>query len=296
MEARDYGLTIHPHGVALHSDRRPRSVTVHGEIVAAQLPGGGGRRKQIRGFSKASRRKLAMKAANAPAPFASLLTLTYHGLQVEGETEEARNLRIARRAKRDLNRFLSATRPELGRYLWVMEFQGRGVVHFHLLCEHEVDAVRASLAWCRATGELVDLAALRHAVRVDKVREQMAARSYVGRYLNKIDQKQLPPGVAAAGRWWGSSRGMRPVVLDSVLTCEADSAATHGAGVRTVRVLRRWLSRELGWKFRGGWFVSWGDKLVPRLLEAVRELRAFYGPSLPWAEVAEAIEHAEVAS
>src|ERR1041385_401677 len=178
MEAGDYGLTIHPHGVVLHSDRRTRSVTVHGEIVAAQLPGGGGRRKKIRGFSKASRRKLAMKAANAPARFASLLTLTYHGLQVEGEPEEARNLRIARRAKRDLNRFLSATRRELGRYLWVMEFQARGVVHFHVLCEHELDAGRIALAWCRATGELVDLAARRHAVRVDYVREQMAARSY----------------------------------------------------------------------------------------------------------------------
>jgi hypothetical protein len=296
MEPGDYGLTIHPHGVVLHSDRRPRSVTVHGEIVAAQLPGGGGRRKQIRGFSKASKRKLAMKAANAPARFATLLTLTYHGLGVEGETEEARNLRIARRAKRDLNRFLSTMRRDLGRYLWVMEFQQRGVVHFHLLCEHEVDAGRASLAWCRATGELADLAAMRHAVRVDNVREQMAARSYVGRYLNKVDQKELPRGVAAAGRWWGSSRGMRPEILDSVLTCEADSAATHAAGVRTVRVLRRWLSRELGWKFRGGFFVTWGDRLVPRLLQAVRELRAFYGPSLPWAEVADVLERVGVVS
>jgi len=82
MEAGDYGLTIHPHGVVLHSDRRPRSVTCHGEIVATQLPGGGGRRQKIRGFSKASKRKLAMKAANAPARFVSLLTLTYHGLVV----------------------------------------------------------------------------------------------------------------------------------------------------------------------------------------------------------------------
>jgi hypothetical protein len=237
-----------------------------------------------------------MKAANAPGPLLSLLTLTYHGLMEEGETEGARNLRIARAAKRDLNRFLSCLRRELGRYVWVMEFQRRGVVHFHLLAEREVSADRVALAWCRATGQLGDTAAMRHSAKVDEVRDQMAARKYVGRYLGKVDQKNLPPGVEQAGRWWGTSRGMRAVVLDSVLTCEAGTAATHVAGVRTVRVLRRWLSRELGWKFRGGWFVSWGDRLVPRLLHAVSELRAFYGPTPSWNEVAKAVESLAVAS
>ena len=282
MQAGDYGLTVHPHGVVLRSDRRVRAVTEHGEVVAVPLPGGGGKRGSIGSFSRGSQRNLAMKAANVPAVFSSLLTLTYHGLALPGEQEDVRNLRIARRAKRDLNRFLSSTRRKLGRYLWVMEFQRRGVVHFHALCERELVAERMALAWCRATGELGDLSAMKHSVRVDVVRDQMAARSYVGRYLGKVDQKNLPPGIDRAGRWWGSSRGLRLVIVDSVLTCEAGSAATHSAGVRTLRVLRRWLSRQLGWKFRGGRFVSWGDRLIPRLHAAVLELRAFYGASEPW--------------
>jgi len=295
MEAGDYGLRIHPHGVALRSDRRVRGITDDGVEFTFALASGGGLRSSVRGFSRASRRNLAMKAANAGGQFSGLLTLTYHGVAREGEAEEARNLRIARRAKVDLNRFLATLRRPLGRYLWVLEFQKRGVVHFHVLCEHIVERARVSLAWCRATGELGDLDAMRHSAQVDPVRSEMAARSYVGRYLGKVDQKALPPGVARAGRWWGCSRGLRLVVVDEVLTCEAGSDATNPAGVRTVRVLRRWLSRQLGWKFRGGSFVSWGDGLVPRLLQALRELRGFYGPSLPWEAVAAGIERGEVA-
>jgi hypothetical protein len=41
MEATDYGLTIHPHGVTLHSDRRRRAVTEHGARAATEQTGGG---------------------------------------------------------------------------------------------------------------------------------------------------------------------------------------------------------------------------------------------------------------
>src|SRR5262245_32973043 len=131
MEAKDYGLRIHPHGVVLRSDRRARGVTDDGVEFTFQLARGGGRRSGVQGVSRASQRNLGMKAANAGGEFAALLTLTYHGLAKEGEAEAARNLRIARRAKADLNRFLSAMRRLLGRCLWVMEFQRRGVIHFH---------------------------------------------------------------------------------------------------------------------------------------------------------------------
>jgi hypothetical protein len=223
-----------------------------------------------------------MVAANVGGSFRTHLTLTYHAVAIEAEDERARNLRIARRAKRDLNRFLSSMRRALGRYLWVMEFQKRGVVHFHALCEHETEQARVAFAWCRATEELGDVHAAQHAALVEAVRDERAARNYVGRYLGKVEQKALPPGVAAAGRWWGRSRGLQLVVLEEVLTCEAGCDVPVPAGVRTVRSVRRWLSGELGWKFRGGAFVSWGDRLTGRLVLVVRELREFYGASLPW--------------
>lgn len=282
MDTGDYGLRVLPHGVVWRSDRRVRVWDGDGVLRVISPTRSGGRRDSVRGFSRASQRNLAMVAANVGGSFRSHVTLTYHGLAVEGEDERSRNLRIARRAKRDLNRFLSATRRLLGRYLWVMEFQRRGVVHFHALCEHEIEQERVSLAWCRATEELGDAHAAKHAALVEAIRDERAARNYVGRYLGKVEQKELPAGVAAAGRWWGRSRGLEIVVLEEVLTCEAGCDVPVAAGVRTLRSVRRWLSGELGWKFRGGAFVSWGDRLTGRLVEVVRELRRFYGESRPW--------------
>lgn len=282
MVAQDYGLTVYAHGVVLHSDRRVRVWDEDGVLRVLTFVRTGGRRDRVSGFSRASRRNLAMVAANASGRFRSHLTLTYRALAVSGEDEGERNLRIVRRAKRDLNRFLSATRREIGRYVWVMEFQRRGVVHFHALCEHEIAQERVALAWCRSTGELGDVHAEQHAALVESIRDERAARNYVGRYLGKVDQKSLPPGVAAAGRWWGRSKGLEFVELERVLGCEAGGGVPVSAGVCTLRGVRRWLRGELGWKFAGGAFVSWGDRLVPRLLAVVRQLRARYGEAKPW--------------
>jgi hypothetical protein len=195
----------------------------------------------------------------------------------DDEDETERNHRVAARSKRDLNRFLSCMRSELGLYVWVQEFQRRGVVHYHALCTKEVAAERVTLAWCRATGELDDIHAMRHAAQVEPIRDESAARAYLGRYLGKLRQKTLPVGVGNAGRWWGRSRRLRLVPVEEIVTCEFREGAPISAGVRIVRGVRRWLSRELGWKFRGGSFVSWGEKLAPRLAVVVRDLRAFYG-------------------
>ena len=281
---KDYGLTIHPQGVVLRSDRRYRYLDNNGEVRVSPRRGGVGRRAQVAGFSKASQRNLAMIAANADAAFKSHLTLTYHAVEVAGEDESARNERVARRAKLDLNRFLSAVRGSLGRYLWVMEFQTRGVLHFHVLCDQRLQHDRMSLAWCRATGEVGDVDAMRHAVRVQVVRNEKAARHYLGRYLGKVEQKKLPPGVEAAGRWWGRSRGMDLVVDDYIVSCQEHDDRPSLAGVRIVRTARKWLSRELGWEFRGGAFVSWGHGLTGRLRRVVRRLRELSGTPGPFPE------------
>lgn len=55
------------------------------------------------------------------------MTPRYHAIAEAGEGEAALNLRVPRRAMRDFNWFISATGREVGRRLWVMEFQSRGV-------------------------------------------------------------------------------------------------------------------------------------------------------------------------
>ena len=191
---RDYGLQVLRHGIAYHSDRRRRVPGRAALLGKDKKPRWPRERGAVRGFSQASQRRLEFIAANAGTRFRSLLTLTYHA-PGESWADPARNGLVAKRSKADLNRFLSCLRQELGAYVWVQEFQARGVVHYHGLCEGEIAGERVKLAWCRATDALGDGAALRHAAQSEPIRGERQARSYVGRYLGKQRQKSLPAGV-----------------------------------------------------------------------------------------------------
>jgi hypothetical protein len=272
---RDYGLQVLSHGINYHSDRRVR---VYGTGVPIEVPPYRGRPKErgrVRAFSKASQRRLEFIAANAGTLFKTLLTLTYHA-PGESWADRERNWRVARRSKADLNRFLSCLRRELGAYVWVQEFQSRGVVHYHVLCGDEISDERVKVAWCRATDALGDGAALRHAAQAEPIRGEREARHYVGRYLGKQRQKLLPPGVERAGRWWGRSRSMELVLLDQAVTSPQGSEVLDPVAVRVVRGMRSYLSKRLGWKFRGGSFVNWGGALCDEAQRVMGGLRAFY--------------------
>ena len=99
-----------------------------------------------------------------------------------------------------MHRFLMCVRAELGEYIWVQEFQERGVIHYHLLCTNSVSQERASVAWARASRQEHDAAVRRHGAMVQDVRSERGARSYLGRYIGKERQKHLPVGVIGAGR------------------------------------------------------------------------------------------------
>lgn len=272
---QDYGIQVFTHGIVYHSDRRFRVRGTREPIDDLKQHGKGRERGEIRAFSDPSRRRLEFIAANASAMFRSLLTLTYHALG-ESWADPDRNLRVARRSKRDLNRFLTCLRREIGAYVWVQEFQERGVVHYHVLCANEVADERVQLAWCRATGELGDGHALRHAAQAEPIRGERQARHYLGRYLGKQRQKLLPAGVDRAGRWWGRSRSMGLELLDEVATAGWKSSDLDPVGVRVVRGVRAYVSKRLGWKFRGGRFVNWGGALCEDVRRVMGGLRGFY--------------------
>jgi hypothetical protein len=264
----------------------------------------GRRRGAIRAFSVASARGLAFVTANAAVAFRSLLTLTYHASGGEWGDDGTRNLAVVKRSKGDLNRFLSALRGELGAYLWVQEFQVRGVVHYHVLCEREVGEPRVQVAWCRAIGALEDAAAMKHGAKVEAIRAEAGARSYLGKYLGKGRQKLLPAGVEGAGRWWGSSRSLPLDLQAEVVGCEANGEVWTRAEAQVVRCVRKYLQRALPartvvrvkrrrqggqWhnrkvkhreRFNGGWFVNWGGELSAALVRMIERLREVYGSTL----------------
>jgi hypothetical protein len=200
----------------------------------------------------ASSRRLRFIAANAVATFATHLTLTYRARTESWESDAGRNRRIIQRSFADRHRFMRGLREEIGEYLWVREFQARGVVHYHVLCERAVSQERATAAWCRASGQLDDAEVVRHGVKADAVRSQQGALSYLGRYLGKERQKELPAGVEGAGRWWGRSRSLRLATLDEILWFDHAERVRRPVELRIVRILRRFISKRFGRRYWGG--------------------------------------------
>src|SRR5947209_188888 len=131
---KDYGVRVYRQGIDFRIDKRCRDPK--GEAFIIPMGGSNyfrGPRGRISGLSLDSGRRLEFIAANVGICFSSILTLTYRENPVDGESDEQRNYRVALRGKQDLNRFLTCVRNEIGQYLWVQEFQERGVVHFHAL-------------------------------------------------------------------------------------------------------------------------------------------------------------------
>jgi len=264
-----YGVRVHPYAVDLRQDQRRKP---HRRNLLKESYRGA-----IKGWSKSSFRRLQLVALNADGVFASHVTLTYHALTEAWETDKDRNRRVVQQSKADMHRFLMCLRGELGEYIWVQEFQGRGVIHYHLLCTSPVSQGRASEAWARASRQEHDSAVLRHGAMVQDVRSERGARSYLGRYIGKERQKHLPEGVTGAGRWWSRSRGLKVVVLDECFWLNTDDRITHPRELRVCRSVRKYLSKKFGFKYRGGVVFDFGGERLASLPAVMRQLTAHYG-------------------
>jgi hypothetical protein len=279
-----YGVGIYARGLDLHTDGRHRIRLGNlGEYVE-RLHWTGGPRGLIHGFTAGSCKRLTWLLANAPVDFASHITLTYHARVDErnGDQVEARNRALVQNAKRDLNRLLSSLRRELGGYCWAQEFQKRGAIHFQLLSEHAVEEQRVTLAWCKATGQLHDPQALAHSVVVKPVDNQLAARRYLIKYFGKAGQKQLPAGVQCAGRYWGASRALKAEPMAEVVSCPEMARRHDKRALDVRRGVQRFVSRALGFRWRGGRLVCWDGTLPQRALGVMERLRSYYGePTTP---------------
>jgi hypothetical protein len=288
MGSSVYGLRVYRYGVELKGDGRKRERLPGGHVVIVKPRAGSSFRGKIRAWSEASAKRLAFISANVDLFFRSHVTLTYRAAQAAWETAGERNRRFVRRCKEDLHRFLRALRAELGEYLWVREFQQRGVVHFHVLAEKELAETRAAEAWGRASAQLEDEDVLRHGVKVDPIQSQNGAKRYLAKYIGKEKQKDLPVGVDGAGRWWGRSRGLKLAILEEIVWLDRSDMFRRKAQLRIVRILRRYVERRFGRRYAGGAFIDYGGELTARLAVMTAELRAHYGWGLGLVEFLEA--------
>lgn len=216
-------------------------------------------RGAISGFSDKSRRKLRFLAGNTSVALISQTCLTYHNSRPDGYT-----------VKKHLNAWLTVVKKHHPSFkcLWVLEFQTRGVPHFHVWhnLPHDLDGLRPFLA--KSWNRIAEPESCEHMVwhnrRKNHIAWDMYSPSYLCKYLDKECQKAVPVGFSGVGRFWGNSRGLLatpdsylPEDLEhldqdeiDLVTGEVKSVHTCTHIVRTLGKLHEKKLRSTKWRSR----------------------------------------------
>ena len=191
-----------------HPARRPYFlVRTSGRVLDLSAKGfpavGGGGRSGVSAFSEASKRRMVYTCEsidwNALGTLV-LVTLTYRQCPASGQ-ESKRHLKI----------FRQRWHREFGkpRGMWQMEFQKRGVPHYHLLLSKPDIPILDLMAWvARAWWEVVgsgDPVHLKAGTSTEVWRNETAPGRYFGKHGTarvKAYQHVVPPGWWS-GRFWG---------------------------------------------------------------------------------------------
>ena len=137
------------------------------------------------------------------------------------------------------------------KYIWVLEFQGRGAVHFHMLLDKEIKQEALAKMWFDIV-KSGDSKHLKHGVHVEKIRSKEGMSKYFASYLSKLDQKIVPIDFLNVGRFWGASRNL--------LECTVKKFYGNMEDIRElkkqIRPMRRWYNgQKRSWskkrKFKG---------------------------------------------
>lgn len=201
-------------------------------------------RKEITSFSDKSKRNLRFLAGNTSVPLISQFCLTYHRTCPDGAT-----------VKKHLNSWLTRIKqrfPEF-KFLWVLEFQTRGVPHFHVWTNmpHDLPGLRNffAVAWNRISEPDNEQHLAFHKHKKNFIAWEMYNASYACKYLDKECQKHVPVGFLGVGRFWGNSRGLlatpeqiKPEDLKHLLPIKIDIET----GEIDENIPYKWIIRQLG--------------------------------------------------
>lgn len=201
-------------------------------------------RSEILSFSLKSKRRLKFNAGNAFPALISQFGMTYHKTSPDGKT-----------VKDHLNTFLTALRrnyPE-AKYLWILEFQTRGIPHFHLFLNLSVETkgLHKFLAdtWNRITEPENKTHLKFHKHKNSFIAWEMGSASYLCKYLDKEHQKAVPEGFTGVGRFWGNSRSLVPepveIEMSELSQCYDYEEIDHKTGEITEFKASEYFVRQL---------------------------------------------------
>ncbi len=166
-------------------------------------------RGAIIGFSADSARRLRLLIRNTADLWTGFVTLTYPGPSFGFSPEKM----DGPTCKRHIHTFCTWLGRQKIAYVWVLEFQERGVPHFHFCVSGYIDKNKLSRKWYEIVGSC-DPRHLAAGTRVDGVKNPDQVGGYIGAYVSKMDQKTVPAGFEKVGRFWGASRCLSKIVYE----------------------------------------------------------------------------------
>ena len=137
-----------------------------------------GKRGAITEFSRRSRgRLLRLVARLKPEASGLFLTMTYR--------QNMRDHVLAKKHLDKLLRWLKYNYPE-GAFVWRMEYQRRGAIHFHLLCFNVsfIEAGKVTTYWQKLTGD-------DSYPDVQNIQNRRKATYYVSKYIAKVVEDEM---------------------------------------------------------------------------------------------------------
>ena len=185
-------------------------------------------RSEIKGFSKASRKRMIQQCAKMGGAVPVFLTLTYGSKYPADPSMWKRHLD-------SFGKRLVRYDPNLSA-IWRLEPQKRGAPHYHLLIYHTngkapfVPKKWVAKAWSAVLGDYSDANHLAAGTRIESLRTSRGAAFYVAKYCAKLpDDEDFPKEWDRAGRLWGSfNKKCLPVAKqhEMLLHSEMEQSAT----------------------------------------------------------------------
>jgi hypothetical protein len=196
------------------------------------------------------------------------------------------NMQDARAAKKHLHAFAQALHrsyPGAG-YIWKMECQKRGAIHFHLL----VFGIRflpwewVAEAWTRIVIHPgLSIEQMNHQLQAGTqckaAKSLWEAKSYLEKYLGKTDQTGE---LDSPGRWWGThslERYQAPVVEAPLTPSQVVTMARNLDKLHRASIYSAWAKRakvDVGyhhrctsWLLPHTWMISWAKRRKKNVLE-----------------------------
>lgn len=169
------------------------------------------RKPKITGLSRKSRKRLMW--VESQFDWKSWLCLTYHLKFPDG-------LGGGKISKRHLIDLCQEFKKKNIVYFWVLEWQGRGVPHYHIWLDRELtpeEVLYFGKRWVKITikyndtKKAYDFHTGRLSNRIYGLWDVRVGVNYASKYASKSEQKGLPLNIESYGRWWGKSNDFETI-------------------------------------------------------------------------------------